>query len=99
MPVIFSTRTSHRVFMLDKDAEFMLKAMQTSGIIPGAMFPEAVPDALEALQNKLKVEIESEETENTEDNSNVGKNTKAFPLIDLLELAIKNNEKLLWDKG
>ena len=50
MPVIFKTPTSQRVIMLDRDAEMMLKTISTSGNIPGALYPEAIPAALEALE-------------------------------------------------
>ncbi len=55
MPVIFNTPTSHQIFMFDKDAAFMLKAMKTRGNILGALFPEAVIDALEALNSRIEL--------------------------------------------
>jgi hypothetical protein len=96
MPVTFKTPTSHRITMLDKDAAFMLKAMQTSGNIPGALFTEALPDALKALKDRVEFEKNDEDTD---DNNYVGVNTKALPLVELVERAIKKNEKLMWDKG
>lgn len=105
MPVIFSTPTSHRVFMLDKDAAFMLKAMRTSGNIPGALFSEDIPSALSELQARLQLEQQNHE-ENEEqnaatnqDNDFVSINTKALPLVELLERAVAQNEKLLWTEG
>jgi len=85
--------------MLDKDAQFMLKAMETSGIVPGALFAEALPKALAALKSRVQVESNDEEPTEDEDQGYVDINTKAFPLIELLEEAIENDEKLLWDKG
>ena len=99
MPVIFSTPTSHRVFMFDKDAKFMLKAMHTSGNIPGALFPEAVADALEALQKRIEIESNEEDSAQAEDSKHVDINTKALPLIKLMQGAIEQDEKLMWDKG
>lgn len=99
MPVTFNTATSHRVTMFDKDAAFMLKAMKTSGNIPGALFAEAVPDALEDLKTRIALESTEDAPENTDDSNYVGVNTKALPLIELLERAIEQNEKLLWDNG
>lgn len=113
MPVIFCTPTSHRVFMFDKDAAFMLKAMKTSGNIPGALFPEAVTDALDALKSRIELDANeegsSEEGSNEEDveqssvsdkdSDYIGVNTKALPLIELMKRAIEQNEKLMWDKG
>lgn len=99
MPVIFSTPTSHRVFMLDKDAEFMLKAMKTSGNIPGALFAEAIPNALEALKDRIKLESNDETSDKTDESNHVDLNTKALPLIELMQRAIEQTEKLMWDNG
>ena len=105
MPVIFNTPTSQRVIMFDKDAAFMLKAMKTSGNIPGALFPEAVSEALEALKTRIDLENNAENTDteqsnsNDDDNDHIGLNTKALPLIELMEKALAQNEKLLWDHG
>ena len=101
MPVIFNTPTSERIIMFDKDADFMLKAMKTSGNIPGALYADDVSDALKALKNR--VEIESNDTElesnNDNDSDHVGLNTKALPLIELMQKAIDQEEKLMWDNG
>lgn len=100
MPVIFSTPSSHRVFMFDKDANLMLKAMKTSGNIPGALFPEAIPDALSSLEKRVQLESNDEETNVTDKNSDhVGIKSKALPLIEIMLRAIENNEKLLWEQG
>ena len=99
MPVIFSTPTSHRVFMFDKDANMMLKAMKTSGNIPGALFPEALGDALAALQERVQLESNDEDDSVADDDNHVGVQTKALPLIELMQRAIEQNEKLLWEKG
>jgi len=99
MPVIFSTPTSHQVTMFDKDAELMLKAMQTSGKIPGALFAEAIPDALEGLQNRIQLDSNDQAPAQSNDKDHVGINTKALPLIKLMQRATDQNEKLMWDKG
>lgn len=99
MPVIFSTPTSQRVFMFDKDAAKILKTIKTSGNIPGALFPEAIPDALKALQDHIKLESDNDEAQSAEDSNYVGIKTKALPLIELMQRAIEQNEKLMWDEG
>ena len=98
MPVIFKTPTSHTVLMFDKDAALMLSAMKISGNIPGALFPEDITDALEALQDRIKLEKSNEEETNNDDN-HVGVHTKAIPLIELMQRALKEDEKLLWNEG
>lgn len=100
MPIIFKTQTSQRVIMLDKDANMMLKTFHTSGNVPGAMYPDAIPDALVALETRIKLETHEEEVAKTEgDNNQVGLHTKAFPLIKLMKSAIEKNETLMWNKG
>lgn len=101
MPVIFSTPTSHQVLMLDKDATKILEAMKTSGNIPSALYPEAIPGALAALQDRIQIENTSDNDNlQAEDQSNhVSMQRKALPLIELLERAIEKNEKLMWDEG
>ncbi len=99
MPVIFKTATSQRVIMLDKDANMMLKTFHTSGNIPGALYAEAIPDALEALQNRIKLESHDEDVAQTKEDKHVGLQTKAFPLIELMQSAIEKKETLMWDKG
>lgn len=87
--------------MFDKDADFMLKAMKTSGNIPGALYPDDVKDALNALKSRIELESNDTELENHADNDSdhIGLNTKALPLIELMQKAIDQSEKLLWDKG
>ena len=91
--------------MFDKDAAFMLKVMKTSGNIPGALHSEDVVNALAALEERLQLENNNDNgTEDTENSAQknddyVGINTKALPLIELMQRSIDKNEKLLWDKG
>lgn len=101
MPVIFKTPLSQQIMMLDKDAEFMLKAMKTSGNIPGAMYAEDVKEALNALESRLEIETNDNESDSEadEDQHYVSVNTKALPLIKLLQDAIEQGETLMWDRG
>ncbi len=99
MSIIFNTSTSQRVIMLDRDAEIMLKTIHTSGSVPGALYPEAIPAAIEALEARIKLESHEEESAKTEDSDAVDMQTRAFPLIELMHSAIEKNETLMWDEG
>ena len=79
----------------------MLEAMQTSGNIPSAMYPEALPDALVALQNRINLEsdTDADDATQTPDSEHVNSKTKAAPLIELIQQAIAQNEKLMWEDG
>ncbi|MEH6456516.1 MAG: DUF1840 family protein [Cocleimonas sp.] len=98
MPVVFKTATSHRVVLLNRDANMMLKTFNTSGNIPGALYPEAIPDALESLKTRIKLESREENLTQNKDSDHVDINTRAFPLIGLMQSAIENNETLMWNQ-
>ena len=100
MPIIFRTPTSQRVIMLDQHAEMILKTIHTSGNVPGALYPEAIPAAIEALDARIKLEsLNDEESAQTEDSDAVDMQTRTLPLIELMQSAVEKNETLMWDKG
>ena len=100
MPIIFRTPTSQRVIMLDQHAEMILKTIHTSGNVPGALYPEAIPAAIEALEARIKLEsLNDEESAQTEDSDAVDMQTRTLPLIELMQSAVEKNETLMWDKG
>ena len=100
MPIIFRTPTSQRVIMLDQHAEMILKTIHTSGNVPGALYPEAIPAAIEALEAKIKLESQNdEESAQTEDSDAVDLQTRSLPLIELMKSAVEKNETVMWDKG
>ena len=100
MPIIFRTPTSQRVIMLDQHAEMILKTIHTSGNVPGALYPEAIPAAIEALEARIKLEsLNDEESAQTEDSDAVDMQTRSLPLIELMQSAVEKNETLMWDKG
>ena len=100
MPIIFRTPTSHRVVMLDSHADIVFKTIRTSGNIPGALHPENIPAAIEALEARIKLESHNdEESAQTEDSDAVDMQTRSLPLIELMQSAVEKNETLMWDKG
>lgn len=92
--------------MFGDAAEALLKMMGQSGNIPGAIMAESVPQALANLQAALKVEeakpepddVASDISADDDDRANkVALATRAVPLIELLEAAIKSNDNVQWD--
>ena len=73
--------------------------MKTSGNIPGALYADAIPDALNALNERVKLESNEDDEQSSDDESHVGIKTKALPLMELMQKAIEQNEKLLWEQG
>ncbi len=70
-----------------------------SVVCDGALYPEAIPAALEALKARIKLESNDEDLAQIEDSDRVGIHTRAFPLFELMQSAIEKTETLMWDKG
>ena len=97
--------------MFGEAAEALLRMSGQSGNVPGAIMAEDVPAALVDLQAALKVKSTSEHDtsadgsvavksadQDDDDHANkVALATRAVPLIELLEAAIKSNDNVQWD--
>lgn len=95
--------------MFGEAAEALLRMSGQSGNVPGAIMAEDVPAALAALQAALKLESSSaaddsgidkdaDQGDHDDDHANkVALGTRAVPLIELLEAAIKSNGNVQWD--
>jgi len=91
--------------MFGEAAEALLKLAGHSGNVPGALMAEEVPGALANLQAGLETTSGDEQapassdTDDDDDTANkVALATRAVPLIELLEAAIKSNDNVQWDK-
>ena len=100
MLVTFSTKAWADITMFGDVAVNLLKMMGHSGTVPGAILAEDIPEALD----KLKAAVETEKAESSEpatdddpDEPKVGLALRAFPLIELLTAAAKDNENVTWD--
>ncbi len=109
MLVTFKTDSYANIVMFGEAAEALLKMMGLSGNVPGAIMADDVPAALQELQDALKVETASNAESATgtasgivddddERANKVALSTRAVPLIELLEAAIKSNDNVQWDK-
>lgn len=81
---------------------YMLKLMGRTGNVPGALDAEQVPAALERLKKELAMQEQAEAgpADDKDDESkeeNVALRTRAFPLIELLETAIAENDYVSWE--
>ncbi len=107
MLVTFKTDSYANIVMFGDAAEALLKMLGQSGHVPGAIMADDVPQALADLQVALKA-ASTTEPDNTaavqanpddEDQANrVALATRAVPLIELLEAAIKSNDNVQWDQ-
>jgi Flp pilus assembly CpaF family ATPase len=82
----------------------MLKMMGHSGTVPGSISAQDVPDALSRLTSALSAKNAAEENLHTDVDEEeeqaepaVSLGRRAFPLIELLKSAIKEECEVMWD--
>jgi len=74
----------------------LLKMMQQSGQVPGAIVADDVADALASLNEQLeKVEPEPVNADNEE--PGISLSTRAQPLVKLLEASIESGADVIWE--
>lgn len=106
MLVTFKTSSYADITMFGEAAVSLLKLMGQSGNVPGALLAADLPDALQTLHDGLD-KLSAESADNAPSNvSDLGDDdaappvalqTRAGPLISLLESAIAANENVQWD--
>ena len=100
MLVIFSSTASGDVMMFENIARQLLRLMGQTGNIPGGIAPENVPEALQRLQDALKEDPPPSNPGNDEDNDEkappVGMAVRAYPLIEMLKRAAKEEAGIKW---
>ncbi|EIO4561416.1 DUF1840 domain-containing protein [Vibrio parahaemolyticus] len=106
MLITFRCRSYANVTMFGDIALEMIKMMGHSGTVPGSISAQDVPDALSKLTSALSaknaaeenlptdVDVDEEE-EQVEHAVSLGR--RAFPLIELLKSAIKEECEVMWD--
>ena len=102
MLVKLTSNAGPSVSMFESDAKWMLRNMNQSGTIPSAIRAEDVRTALNHLQdavNKKYAEDESVEidTADSDENVAVSINTRAYPLVQLLQAADEKQGYIMWD--
>ncbi|HCE2591017.1 DUF1840 domain-containing protein [Vibrio parahaemolyticus] len=104
MLITFRCRSYANVTMFGDIALEMIKMMGHSGTVPGSISAQDVPDALSKLTSALSAKNAAgenrptdvdEEEEQVEPAVSLGR--RAFPLIELLKSAIKEECEVMWD--
>ncbi|TOF34717.1 hypothetical protein CGJ21_23115 [Vibrio parahaemolyticus] len=106
MLITFRCRSYANVTMFGDIALEMIKMMGHSGTVPGSVSAQDVPDALSKLTSALSAKNAAEENlptdvdvdeekEQVEPAVSLGR--RAFPLIELLKSAIKEECEVMWD--
>lgn len=104
MLITFRCHSHSNVTMFGDIAIKMIKMMGHSGSVPGSISAQDIPDALSRLTSALAAQeaIEKnnsqamEEDEEREEQT-VSLGRRAFPLIELLKSAIKEECEVMWD--
>ncbi|MFW1516575.1 DUF1840 domain-containing protein [Vibrio parahaemolyticus] len=106
MLITFRCRSYANVTMFGDIALEMIKMMGHSGTVPGSISAEDVPDALSKLTSALSAKNAAEENlptdvdvdeEEEQAEPAVSLGRRAFPLIELLKSAIKEECEVMWD--
>ena len=87
--------------MLDDLTERIFSVMQRSFESSGILLPEQIPNYLNRLDQAIQLERDSQtKTNDVSDQSTRPKKDplgrRAFPFIELLKQALKNNEPVVW---
>lgn len=100
--VTFHTKAYADITMFGDVAVRLLKLMGHSGTVPSAILPEDIPEALKRLragvegEGNVGADEAPSEGKDTTDEPVVSLNTRAFPLIELLEAAVLRDEPVSW---
>ncbi|EGQ7819924.1 DUF1840 domain-containing protein [Vibrio parahaemolyticus] len=106
MLITFRCRSYANVTMFGDIALEMIKMMGHSGTVPGSISAQDVPDALSKLTSALSAKNAAEENRPTDVDVDeeeeqaepaVSLGRRAFPLIELLKSAIKEECEVMWD--
>ncbi|NNU11878.1 DUF1840 domain-containing protein [Vibrio parahaemolyticus] len=106
MLITFRCRSYANVTMFGDIALEMIKMMGHSGTVPGSISAQDVPDALTKLTSALSAKNAAEENlptdvdvdeEEEQAEPAVSLGRRAFPLIELLKSAIKEECEVMWD--
>ncbi|KOE93717.1 DUF1840 domain-containing protein [Vibrio parahaemolyticus] len=106
MLITFRCRSYANVTMFGDIALEIIKMMGHSGTVPGSISAQDVPDALSKLTSALSAKNAAEENlptdvdvdeEEEQAEPAVSLGRRAFPLIELLKSAIKEECEVMWD--
>jgi hypothetical protein len=101
MLVTFTCKEHENIMMFGDIALKLIKMMGHSGVVPGAIQADEVPHALILLRGAIEEEkkhpfVVSDESVDDRDDAPVSLAHRAFPLLDLLEDAVKKRCDVLW---
>jgi Domain of unknown function (DUF1840) len=100
MMITFESNAHTDVTMFADIAKSLIKMMGHSGTIPSAIAAKDLPDALSQLQTALNADSPHQKEAVDEDDDDkeieVTMSGRAFPLVEMLKAAIKEDEPVMW---
>lgn len=102
MLVVFTSKAFYDVTMFGNVAEQLIKMMGHSGTMPGAIGADDIPAALERLKGGVKAEDAKPRSERQpavkeeDEEEHVSLSNRAFPLVEMLEAAVKEHASVMW---
>lgn len=104
MLITFRCHSHSNVTMFGDIAIKMIKMMGHSGSVPGSISVQDIPDALSRLTSALAAQEAIEKNNNQameedeeQEEQTVSLGRRAFPLIELLKSAVKEECEVMWD--
>jgi hypothetical protein len=97
----FQSKASGDVIMAADHAQALLRLMGKDGGAQGILLPEQMPVALEALRrighpDAMAVAPQAAAGEGDDPADAVGLNQRAWPLIQLIEASLREQEPVVW---
>ena len=80
-------------------ARRVLKLMGQSGNIPGGVSAENIAGALEQLQKAVTLEGEPPEAGEEGEQAKVGMAARAYPIIEMLKAAAREETSIMWTEA
>ncbi len=101
MLIQFSSSATGDVLMFSDIAKKLLRLMGQSGNIPGGIAPDKIASALQQLQDAVTeqpAEADSDPDAEKDNEPQVGLATRAWPLIEMLKAAEREQVGIIWEK-
>jgi hypothetical protein len=90
--ITFSTKVYPNITMYRADALAMIDKMGLSATVPGSILAADVPQALERLTGS----VGTSHTLQQDAEDGVSPSTRAAPLIELLQAAMREHKNVMW---
>ncbi|MGR9092140.1 MAG: DUF1840 domain-containing protein [Gammaproteobacteria bacterium] len=103
MPIIFKSKHSPDILMLDSVAHELIKKMGHSGSVPGSLGAVDIAGALEKLNAALARAAAAAGSDEAGDDERekepaVSLAHRALPLVEMLKKALAEGDYVIWDK-